>query len=74
MDIKYNSMTEQDIENIIRRVTDGEKIEYKDLIEKIEYKKLRNKLIKEIKANSYYSIRELAEILKINRNIIQRIK
>ena len=37
-------------------------------------KEIRNELIRELKANSDLSIREIARILGIDRNIVQRIK
>lgn len=37
-------------------------------------KEIRNELIRELKVNSALSIREIANILGINRNIVQRIK
>lgn len=45
-----------------------------DILNKQEHKAIRNQLIQTLKAHSILSIREIADILQINRNTIQRIK
>ena len=45
-----------------------------DIEHLMEKRELRNELILELKANSTLSIREIARILGIDRNIVQRVK
>jgi REP element-mobilizing transposase RayT len=44
------------------------------LIDLMERKELRNELIQNLKACSTLSIREIAEVLGIDRNVVQRVK
>ena len=45
-----------------------------DIEQLMEKREIRNELILELKANSTLSIREIARILGIDRNIVQRVK
>lgn len=63
--------TRQEAEEFIQEYI-GERLKSKVELKLKENIKIRNELISELKRRSYLSIRELAEILDLDRNIIQR--
>lgn len=73
-DANKKLLTIEDVEEIILEFLQSNNITYNELIENREKRKLRNNLIHKLKLNSNFSNRELAQVLKINRNIIQRVK
>lgn len=64
----------EDIEKRVSRFLEAHSISYNRLMRDRENIKLRNELILQLKNHSNFSNRDLAQILKINRNVVQRAK
>ncbi len=71
---KKDLLTKKDVLNYIDRFIEENNLDYESLIKTRKNIKLRNKMISNIKRKSTFSIRDLAQILGVNRNIIQRAK
>lgn len=67
-------LTVEDIEKRVLKFLKAHDISYNQLMQNREKVKLRNQLILQLKKHSNFSNRDLADILEVNRNVVQRVK